>query len=137
MKTSKSMTLVAGLLVLTGCSSRGPGRVEDLRDSPPSINDLADLLKGAGNPPSQLSDLEKGRRMHPAAYDAVKKGDIVVIWGTAPKGEGDVAKGDAQEIIAYEKDVPAAGGWVLLSGGTVKKLTAAEFAAARKGGKPG
>jgi uncharacterized membrane protein len=83
----------------------------------------------------RLSDLEKHRKTFPLAYDAIKKGEIVVLWGVAPKGEGEIAKGGGQEVLAYEKAVPQDGGWALLSEGTVKKMTAAEFTAAPKAGK--
>ena len=43
------------------------------------------------------------------------------------------AKGEA--VVAYEKQVPTDGGYVLLSAGSVKKMTAEEFAAAPKAGK--
>jgi hypothetical protein len=37
--------------------------------------------------------------------------------------------------LAYEKATPTDGGYVLLSAGTVKKMTAAEFDTAPKAGK--
>jgi hypothetical protein len=61
----------------------------------------------------------------------VKSGDVVVLWGTTLQGEGDVGKDEI--VVAYEKDVPTSGGFVLLSAGTVKKMTADEFKAARPG----
>jgi hypothetical protein len=46
------------------------------------------------------------------------------------KGEGDAGKEEA--VVAYEKTVPASGGYVLLSAGTVKQMTPDEFKAAPK-----
>ena len=47
--------------------------------------------------------------------------------------EGETGKNEA--VVAYEKDAPTNGGYVLLSAGSVKKMTASEFAAAPKAGK--
>jgi hypothetical protein len=38
-------------------------------------------------------------------------------------------------VVAYQKGVPTDGGFVLLSAGTVKKMTADEFSTAPKAGK--
>jgi len=53
--------------------------------------------------------------------------------GTPPKGEGDV--GNNEVVLAYEKKVPTEGGYVLMSAGTVMKMSAAEFTSAPKGKK--
>jgi hypothetical protein len=71
--------------------------------------------------------------MFPRAYEAVKSGEVVILWGASLKGEGDVGRDEV--VVAYVKSVPTDGGHVLLSAGTVKKMTAAEFAAAPKAGK--
>jgi hypothetical protein len=47
------------------------------------------------------------------------------------KGEGEVRSGGG-EVIAYEKVAPTDGGYVLLTTGEVKEMTAAEFQAAPK-----
>ena len=58
----------------------------------------------------------------------------MVLWGSGVQGEGEAAAGGG-EVVAYEKDVPASGGYVLLTSGQVKKMTADEFQAAPKAGK--
>jgi hypothetical protein len=77
--------------------------------------------------------MDRYQSMYPRAYAAVKSGSVVVIWGAALKGEEQV--GEDEAVVAYEKSVPTDGGYVLLSAGTVKKMTAAEFGAAPKAGK--
>jgi hypothetical protein len=57
----------------------------------------------------------------------------VIVWGATMAGEGD--GGGAAEIVAYEKAAPTDGGAVLYQNGQVKKLSAAEFAAAPKAAK--
>jgi hypothetical protein len=125
------MAVVLGLFV--GCSS-GTKLDQEARASG-TLQEVHDLLhlSGVGHPPSKLADLDRHRGMFPRAYEAVKSGDVVVLWGTPLQGEGDVGKDEA--VVAYEKAVPTAGGYVLLSAGTVKKMTAAEFNAAPKAGK--
>jgi hypothetical protein len=126
--------LVAAVGLLAGCSSQ-PGK-----DAPPEytllqeVNDLLRASTGAARrPPARLADLDRYQSMFPRGYAAVKSGDVVVLWGAAQKGEGESGKDEA--VVAYEKAVPTDGGYVLLSAGTVKKMTAAEFGAAPKAGK--
>jgi hypothetical protein len=54
----------------------------------------------------------------------------VVVWGTPIKGEGDA--GNDEAVMAYEKAAPTEGGLVLLSAGTVKKMSADELKAVLK-----
>ena len=63
----------------------------------------------------------------PSAYERIKQGECVVIWG-AGRAAGEAGK----QILAYEKKAAAEGGAVLLRDGTVKVLTAEEFNAAPK-----
>jgi hypothetical protein len=64
----------------------------------------------------------------PNALERIKQGDYVVAWGV---GRSTTA-GAANQILVYEKKTPAEGGAVLLRDGTVKQMTAEEFAAAPK-----
>jgi hypothetical protein len=64
----------------------------------------------------------------PTALERIKQGDYVVAWGVGRSS----APGMGNQILAYEKKVPAEGGAVLLRDGTVRQLTAAEFAEAPK-----
>jgi hypothetical protein len=129
--------LVAGLAVFAGCSSRSIP-AGDVAGAPVSIVETNELLKAAtgalGHPPTKVADLDKHQSLFPRAYAAIKSGDILVLWGVQPKGEGDIARG-GETVVAYEKNVPTEGGYVLFSAGTIKKMTAAEFSAAPKAGK--
>jgi hypothetical protein len=64
-------------------------------------------------------------------YAAMNEGHVVVQWG-APLTP---AAGAAPAVLAYEKDAPQQGGFVLFQDGTVKHLSAAEFQAAPKVGQ--
>ena len=85
-------------------------------------------------PRRKLADVERHKNNFPRGYDAVKAGNVVVLWGSPAQGEGDIGK-KSEGVVAYEKQVPTEGGYVLFSAGSVKKLTAEEFAAAPKAGK--
>ncbi|HZY90375.1 MAG TPA: hypothetical protein VFE78_36475 [Gemmataceae bacterium] len=126
--------IVAGLGLLAGCSSRpageAPGQALVLQD----VNDLLHATAGTtGRVPARLADMTpRVQSLYPRGYEAVKSGAVVVLWGAPLKGEGEAGKDEA--VVAYEKAVPADGGYVLLSAGTVKKMSAAEFTAAPKAG---
>jgi hypothetical protein len=122
---------------VVGCSSQRnePGAQADKQNE---LQEVAELIRGTTGPggkgPSKLNDFDRHRSASPRGYQAVKSGEVVVLWGGGIQGEGEAAKGGG-EIAAYEKDVPTNGGYVLLTSGEVKKMTAAEFEAAPKAGK--
>lgn len=124
------LVLAAGLGVLAGCSSRSGGGGTD-----PTLGELQrvyDLIRKAaaslGRPPGKLEDLSRYKGSYPLGYKVVESGKIEVRWGTKLKDEGDVGKDE--EVLAYEKDASTQGGYVLLSAGTIKKMSASEFQAA-------
>jgi hypothetical protein len=134
---TRFLALFVVLAALSGCSSRPGGAAADVTGMPATLDDLNALLHAAtvpARPATKLADLDKYRGKFSLGYDAVKSGAVVVLWGTPVQDEGDAAKGE--NVMAYEKDVPANGGYVLMSAGTVKKMSAAEFQSAPKVGKP-
>lgn len=130
------LTAVAILGLVAGCSSKhsegSPGAQESAL-----LQEVGDLLRAsagaAGRPPARLADLNNYQSMYPHAFDAIKSGDVVVLWGAPMKGEGETGHDEA--VVAYEKGAPTNGGFVLLSAGTVKKMSADEFKSAPKAGK--
>ena len=135
MKCLRWVVLAAGLGLLAGCSHQPKGgeAVKEYTE----LQDVNDLLRSAGaaagRAPANVADLDRYQSLYPRGYAAVKSGDVVVLWGATLKGESEVGKDEA--VVAYEKAAPTEGGYVLLSAGTVKKMSAAEFGAAPKGGK--
>jgi hypothetical protein len=127
--------IAASVGVLAGCSSQAPPghhprEFATLQD----VNDLLHTAAGATlRVPGKAEDLDRFESRYPRGYAAMKSGDVVVLWGATLKGEGEVGKDET--VVAYEKAVPTDGGYVLLSAGTVKKMTSAEFNAASKGAK--
>ena len=132
----RGMLLAVGLAVTVGCSSppdnTGGGGKPTNADA---LHEVATLLRSyparGGKGPAKVADLAPYEHGGPLGYAAVKKGDIVVVWGVAMGGEGDAGSAD---VIAYEKKTPAEGGGVLLLNGDVKQMTAGEFTAAPKAG---
>jgi hypothetical protein len=125
--------LALGAGCLAGCSTpTSVGSVDEPAASR-TLRELGELLRTfpPGSHPNQLQDIAPLENRFPQVYEAVKSGDIVVVWGGSMKGEGESLKGGG-DVIAYEKDTPTSGGYVLLTSGEVKKLDAAEFASAPK-----
>jgi hypothetical protein len=94
----------------------------------------------AGHPPVRLADLDPFQAKYQETYNLVKSGNFVVLWGapvlwgtstkTGTKTGGDVGKPEI--VLAYGKDVPTNGGYVLTSAGNITKMSPAEFASAAK-----
>jgi hypothetical protein len=78
--------------------------------------------------PRGVGDLKNWQLGFPTGFFAVQSGAVVVAWGTPPSESGDA-------VLAYEKDVPAKGGLVILQNRTVKQVTPDEFKAAAKSPK--
>jgi len=130
----RCLTTAAALGLLAGCSSKPSGAA--VAPEVTLLQDVNDLLRAAGTSgrlPAQGADLDRHKNMFPRGHEAVKTGNVVVLWGAPFQGEGDVGKNEV--VVAYEKNVPTEGGHVLLSAGSVKKMTAAEFNAAPKAGQ--
>jgi hypothetical protein len=125
-----AIALCAGLLA--GCSSGTP-----TNQGKNDLQELKHLLRAAakrtGHPPARLSDLDLFQAKYPEVYNLVKSGDLVVLWGTPIKPEKGTGK--PEMVLAYGKDVPTDGGYVLMATGNVTKMSAAEFASAPKAKK--
>jgi hypothetical protein len=124
--------LILGLAaVAAGCGGRRGAAEAEGTPGERALSELAGVLPLLPKPPTKLADLSQYRETAPLAYESIRTGEVVVVWGVTMPGEGDAGKGTT-DVVAYEKDAPTAGGFVLLHNGTVKKMTAAEFNAARK-----
>lgn len=128
------VVFAAGFGLLVGCSSRpgAGGETSAAFGNLLEVNDLLHMAAGeTARVPAKLAALDgRPKSMFPRGYEAVKSGNVVVLWEAPLKGEGEVGKDEA--VIAYEKNVPTEGGYVLLSAGTIKKMTASEFQSAPK-----
>ena len=82
-------------------------------------------------PPQQLSDLDTLRSMGGNGYTSLRDGKIVLRYNAKlPDTDEDPGHAESSEVLAYEKEVPESGGYVLLLNRVIKKMTADEFKAA-------
>jgi hypothetical protein len=118
-------TLTALLLATAGCDRRTVpvATVANVR-----LEDIYGLYKAhiekMKRPPTKLSQLEPWEPLYVNGYAAANEGQIVVVW--------DQPLTAAAAILAYERDTPDSGGYVLFQDGSIRQITAVEFEAAPK-----
>jgi hypothetical protein len=123
-----SLILAAGLL-LTGCSNKPPsGSIAEVGRE--QLTDLWDMYqayaKAKGRPPANAKDLKPYAAGAPTGDRVLSDPNFLVRYGTPIGGS---------TVLAYHMDVPTQGGLVLLSDGSIKSMSAAEFQSAPKAGK--
>ena len=92
------------------------------------VKELVDTFqKQKKRSPAKMADLSPLEPAFPDAVRLLNTQECVYQWGAGLSS--------GQAVLAHGKDVAAAGGPVLLQDGTVKEMTAAEFAAAPKAAK--
>jgi hypothetical protein len=103
-----------------------------------ALQDVADLyrlyVETNKKPPQNVQDFARYEQGMPSGYWAIKRGNVVVQWGAnLSDTSGLVSSSDsADEVLAYEKNVPTEGGDVLMKNRTIKRMTADEFKSATK-----
>lgn len=140
MLRSRALSVLLTLLFaapLVGCGSSGPPKdpKEALESS--SLSDLAEAYRSYSiankRPPKNVGELGTAEAMGPNGVAAVKKGDIILLYGAPlPDTNEEPGGSPSTEVLAYRKEVPQEGGYVLLLNRTVKKMTADEFKSAPK-----
>jgi hypothetical protein len=81
--------------------------------------------------PQKLTDLNTLRSMGGNGYEALRTGSIVLLYNaTLPDTDEGPSHAESNEVLAYQKEVPENGGYVLMLNRVVKKMTADEFKAA-------
>jgi hypothetical protein len=82
-------------------------------------------------PPQKVADLGLVRSLAGNGFEALQSGKIIALYGaTLPDTDEDPGHAESSEVLAYEKEVPESGGYVLMLNRTTKKMTADEFKAA-------
>ncbi len=126
------LVFLTALVLQVGCSQKPQTNSPHEMSNRQKIGELMELLSAAQlnlkRAPANVKELEKFGRAGPFAQEAVARGDFVVFW--------NVNLGEGEAVVAYEKHAPTNGGWVLLQSRALKQMTAAEFQAAPKAGKP-
>src|SRR5262249_39642565 len=99
------IALCAGFLA--GCSSGGATvasqEMLNLEEVKHLLHTTASKI---GRPPAKLSELEGFEKKWPEAYNSVKSGDFVVLWGTpinwgTPIGKVKADPGKPEMVLAY------------------------------------
>ncbi|MDB5309964.1 MAG: hypothetical protein JWO38_4166 [Gemmataceae bacterium] len=125
-----AVALVIGLSA--GCSRREAAADPETAEKQGRLQEVFDLVTAyteqRKRPPAADRDLRPFENAFPTGFDAVRTGQIVVLWGASPAAGSDA-------VLAYYKTVPAEGGWVLLQNGTVKEMAPDEFGKTPKAGK--
>ncbi len=133
----RCLIVLLGLGLVAGCSGQGK-KADYAAPETGELGEVNELLRAAAGsnnrPPSKVSDLEKYKGNFPRAYESIKAGTIVVVWGSQMQGEGGGGTGGS--VLAYYKDVPNSGGYVLLTSGAIRQMSASDFAAAKGGAAP-
>lgn len=135
---SLPVVCLIAMLFVTGCGSKGP-----VTDVPPNagmpgakeaLEDLGELLhklNTSGQPlPTEASAFQAFDVEHPAAGTMISNGMIVYLIGAVV----DKADTTGNKLVAYQSDAEANGGWVLLSNGEVKSLSASDIKGLTLGG---
>jgi hypothetical protein len=125
---------VAGAFVLTavGCGGTagksvevaGPAGKDALADLKTLLEDVRQTNK---RPPASRGELMAHEATNPAAVNGILRGLIVYSYGQGLTG--------GPAVVAYDSAADKSGGWVLLQDGTVKEMSAADFATAPKAKK--
>lgn len=121
------VAVTAALLLAAGCGGAGNARTaNDLRGIGLMYHEYHNANAKA---PDKLEDLKAYSSIDPKGYEALAAGQYVFVYGVRLL---DMPEGTSKTVLAYEKDAPTKGGYVLMGDGSVQKLTAKEFQAAPK-----
>ena len=106
-----------------------------------ALNQLAEAYRmytiAKKAPPQKVADLAAIENLSGNGVSAARAGDLVVNWGaTLPDTNEEPGKTPSSEILAYWKDVPEKGGWVLMLDRTVRQMTADQFKSVAKAPAP-
>jgi hypothetical protein len=130
--TVASLLVLAGLCGASGCGSK-PEAVPATAEN--ELQEIYRICRGGGKGgslavPKSLNQVLSGKfqNVYGLGVPALEDGHCVLIWGADPAKTPD----QAGTVLGYEKETPSQGGYVLMMDGTVKKMTAEEFQAARK-----
>jgi hypothetical protein len=88
------------------------------------IGGLYDVhLKEKQRPPTSLNDFKPYDVGFPSGFLALQEGRCIAVWGLNPANISD----RTHTVVAYQKETPAHGGYVLLADLSVKKVSADDF----------
>lgn len=126
------------LLATAGCGGSDAKPVTQADMEQTSLNDVAELYRvyqiSKNKPPEKVADLASSEQIAPIGMNAIRTGDVIVRLGATLPDTGEAPGKGPDEVLAYQKQVPASGGKVLMLDRTIKTMTADEFKAAKLAG---
>jgi hypothetical protein len=129
------------LVGLAGCEGLTPqGPLTETQMEELKLREVGELYRlhqmMAKEPPRSLKDFHTiGEAGSPAAYDAIRSGEVVVRWqASLPDTDAEPSSPTSDEVLAYWKTVPEKGGPVLMLDRRLRRMTADEFKSARLAG---
>lgn len=129
--------IAAAALGSIGCDGNTAATPAAIKEQ--SIKQVGDVyrnfIRDNHKPPTSVKDFNRYAQMAPAGCKAIRDGAVEVYWGVNLSDLSDAPSSDsAEEVLAFEKQVPTEGGTVLLKNRSVRAMTPDEFKAAPKAG---
>jgi hypothetical protein len=121
-------SIVLGLTVLSGCSSVEKEQIFEPDGGLLDLKAFLESAKASGQATTKEAASPMLAAVHLGADYYIRSGQIEYIWGTKLT-DGPEA---AHKVIAFQTSAATDGGWVLFQDGSLKRLSAAEFAQAPK-----
>jgi hypothetical protein len=142
--TTSSAIAVATILAITlglsaGCGTGAAVAEADKSTEAQGLRNLGAMYRVASEslsrPPKTIAELRKAEAQVPGGFSDIGETNVAIYLGVPlPPASGGPTDGASETVLAYDRMAPHQGGYVLRLDGSVKKLTAAEFKAARKAG---
>ena len=86
-------------------------------------------------PPKDIGELRSAESQVPGGFSGIGESNVAIYFGVAlPEPDAESAAGASETILAYDRMAPRQGGYALFLDGSVRRLSAEEFNAAKKAG---
>lgn len=145
---STTSNAIAGLAILTvtlslaaGCGGAAAVAEADKSMEAQGLRNLGTMYRAASEslsrPPKTIDELRRAEAQVPGGFSDIGETNVAIYLGvTLPPASASSSptEGGVETILAYDRMTPHQGGYVLRLDGSVKRLTAAEFKAAKKAG---
>lgn len=129
-------TLAVAALLIAGCGSPTVENSPEVFENH-ALSEVADMydvyIQAKSKPPKNLKELNAMfSEGYSSTLEQIRTGQIIVFWDVPLNPDRSADSSD--EVLAYFKDVPESGGFVLMKNRSVKNMTAEQFQSAPKAG---
>jgi hypothetical protein len=128
----KKVLCLTAVLLLAGGARAADVTANDLKQIGLAYHNFNDATNKA---PAKAKDLAPYFENSKKLLNFLESGQIVFLYNVRLQQIIGGGAGTSNTVLAYVKDVPTKGGWVLMADASVKKMTADEFKKAPKAGK--